>query len=872
MATFVQGVTDNFDQELYTPDFAFLSTAMGQRQTRYDKGFNAFKTLINSTLNSPLTNGENIKTRQDIFKKIQDNLKSVTGLDLSNQSNITQAMSILDPIVNDKEILYDMTVTKQNQEAAARLDAVKNSFDADTREMYNEYSEMDIQQQAQKLKSAKRGDGSIMQVQPGEFVPYENPAKMLNKAAKESGLDIEITQAMGNGYLQTFKNGKIAVDPFTNWAIATMGNKYDRYFNQVGKVQTESQIGNVMSQRKISRQEATQLLATDMTKKLINEATIRGQQSDEKIKDYDLRLDVFHQVANKNNGKIVNKAAYDKLVAERSNYVNELAKSKTDMSNLTSKGVEYVISNMANIVSDKYKHSSASEWAVNQASTTAKVELKPDEVTLTKWRLAQDESQFSRTMDSNERKFKYQMYNDDANRQLKTLELGAKGILPTTNYIGQVGGTDLPAITSLQASKERVTEGIMNNTFGAGGLMSMVYTDASTFNKISNTINKLKSIGKSEKVKLSDEDDKNINEMFKLFNINNYDFNENDPSSANGLLKQIAIGMIQKASYRIGDHIKAGNVPDSKAFQEVQSNLRTLLETDNSINESYNTVADIVSPGNTGYINPTFNGVKRIGTTPQGKPVYDFTNTSTDAKKFISNVVGKQFQNGSVTSTQYTFNKLSDAEIMNVLRSKSDNEAFNEKLATLSKAEVAKLFSNYATVTFNPVDKTVNFTLKPDTATGEAKKIGVSSPITFTMTYDEASTIPSERLQSGVMANTLNHRALGLVADLYKSPNGHVSSPLYMDNFGYKYDIQRTTDRSGTPGINFTVSTKNHSTGKWNNSVGQFVPMNPSNEKSVLNNLDNNISTSFTKYLASIQHYNTSVLQDGSTPAIDTTK
>ena len=50
------------------------------------------------------------------------------------------------------------------------------------------------------------------------------------------------------------------------------------------------------------------------------------------------------------------------------------------------------------------------------------------------------------------------MYNDDENRKLAMLKLTADGKLPTTNYIGQVGGTDLPAISSLQASKERVTE------------------------------------------------------------------------------------------------------------------------------------------------------------------------------------------------------------------------------------------------------------------------------------------------------------------------------------------------------------------------------------------------------------------------------
>lgn len=867
MATFIQGVTGTFEQELYTPDFGFLSTAMGQRQARYDKGFNAFKNLASSALNSSLTNAENQKTREDIFKKIQSNLKSVSGLDLSDQSNISQAMSILDPIVNDKEILYDMSVTRQNQEAASKLDSVKNSFDADIRNMYNEYSEMDIQQQSQKLKSAKRGDGSIMQVQAGEFVPYENPATMLNAAAKEIGLDIEITQAMGDGYLKTYKNGKIAVDPFTNWAITTMGKKYDRYFNQVGKVQAESTINNTMTQKNISRKEATQLIASDMTKSLINEATIRGQQSDEKIKDYDLRLQIFHQVANKNNGKIVNKNAYDKLVAERNNYVNELATSKTDLTNLTSKGVEYVISNMGNIISSKYKNNAASEWAVNQATVTAKVEMKADEVQLTKWRLSQAESQFQRTQDLAERKFKFDMYDKDANRKIKMLELESSGKLPTTEYIGQVGGTDLPAISTLQASKERVTNAVLDNTYGAGGIFSMVY-DAATYNKMTNTINKLRSVTQNQGATFNEDDRKNLNSMFKTFGIEDTRLNPNDPLSAQGMLKKIAIGAITKAqSSIVGDHIKAGNIPNSKPFQDIQSNLRTLLETDKNLDESYNTIADIVSPGNTGYINPTFKGVKVMGKTSTGKPIYDFTNASPDAKKFISTVVSKQFQNGSITSTQYTFTKLSDSEITNALRSKSDNKKV-EELIGKSPEMIKKLYSDKAFVTYNPVDKTVNFTFKPDTATGEAKKLGVTEPITFTMSYDEASTVPSQRLRSGMMANTINTKALGIADDLYKNPNGRVSSPAYMEKFGYRYNIQRTNNNEGVSGLYITIGKKDHYNDQWIDSPGQFIAADM-NDKTKLLEIDSKLSIDFTKYLTALENANATILKNNSTPSIN---
>lgn len=867
MATFVQGVTDNFDQELYTPDFGFLSTAMGIRQTRYDKGFNAFKSLTNSALNSALTNVDNQRTRENIFKKIQESLKATAGLDLSNQSNVGQAMSILDPIVNDKEILYDMSITSQNQRAVSKLDSVKNSFDADVRNMYNEYSELDIQQQTQKLKTAKRGDGSIMQVQPGEFIPYENPAVMLNKAAKEIGLDVEITQAMGDGYLRTFKNGKIAVDPFTNWAITTMGKQYDRYFGQVGKVQSESSVNNLMAQKNISRTEATQMLATDMTKSLINEATVRGRQSDEKIKDYDLRLNIFHQVASKNGNKIVNKPAYDKLVAERNNYVTELAKSKTDLSNLSTKGVEYVLSNMGNIIADKYKNNAASEWAVNQAGVTAKIDLKPDQVTITKWQMAQSASQFNRSMNLSERKFQNQMYNEDQNRQLKIMELNASGKLPTTNYIGQVGGNDLPAISSLQASKEKVTQGIMDNTFGAGGILSMAY-DANTFNRMTSTINKLRSLSNNGQATFSEDDRKNLNSMFATFGVKDVKFNTKDPTSAQNLLKQIAIATINKSSsHLIGDNIKAGNIPNSEPFRQIQSNIRTLLATDKTLEESYNNIADIVSPGNNGTINPTFKGVKIIGTTSANKPIYDFTNASANAKKFISTILPAQFQNGAVTSTQYTFNKLSDSEIMNVIRSKSDNPNVTATLGNMSKEQLGKIFSNYATVTFNPVDKIVSFTLKPNLSAGESKKSGVSGPLTFTMTYDEASAIPSARLQSGIMANTINNNSLGIAEDLYNNPNGNISSPDYLEKFGYRYSIQRTTDNNGVPGIYVTVGKKNHLANKWNDSPGRFVPMTYDNKAKLLE-LESNMSMDISQYLATIQNANATYLKSSSAEQI----
>ena len=257
-----------------------------------------------------------------------------------------------------------------------------------------------------------------------------------------------------------------------------------------------------------------------------------------------------------------------------------------------------------------------------------------------------------------------------------------------------------------------------------------------------------------------------------------------------------------------------------------------------------------------------------VGRTSAGKPIYDFTNTSDAAKKFISTTVSKQFQNGAITSTQYTFNKLSDAEIMNIIRSKADDEGVSSNLKGMSKEQVGKIFSNYATVTFNPVERTINFTLKPDASATESKKSGISGPVTFTMTYDEASAIPSERLKSGIMANTVSSRSLGIAEDLYKNPNGSISSPSYMEKFGYRYDIQRTTDVNGNPGVYVTIGKKDHINNTWNDSPGRFIPMGL-DDKSKLLEIDNALSADFSQYLALIQNANATSLKSSSTPQIN---
>ena len=873
MATTIPNVTDNLGpQDLYTPDYSFLTKAIGQKQSEYDRGFNAFKSIANSALNSALTNTDNQQRRQEIFKKIQESLKSVSGLDLSNQSNISQAMNILTPITGDKEILHDMSVTKMNQDAAEQLDSVKNSFDSKTREMYNEYSQMDIQQQAEKLKSAKRGDGSILKVTPGEFVPYENPAEFLEKQAKDSGMDIEITKAMGNGYLEHIKNGKMAIDPFTNWAKEMIGNKYDRYFNQVGKVQSEQAISSVMKQKGISRVDAAQLAATQMTKNLINQASYVGQQSDEKIKQYDLQLAIFQNTASKNNGKVVNPDEYNKLLKIRDNYVNTLAKSKTDLHTLTTQGADYVINNMGSIMSDQLKHGTASQWAQNYAMKTTIDELKPDEVAMKKLSLSQDESQFRRTMDLKEREFKFNMYDKNENRKLKLLELGADGKIPTTEYIGQVDGTNLPAVTALQSGMQDVKTDLYNNTFGAeNGLLTMVYPDSKKFNQMSSTINKLRAIGDGNKSNIIEQDWQNLHDMFTDLKLSKMHLDPNNKTSVNLFLKNLASGVYNTATSHISPHLNAGGIGKPDAFGIVYNNAQSLMNKQQEIEKAYDKL-DSVIMNKSGQINSMFTGVTIVGQTANHKPIYDFSKISDNAKTFLNNVVGGQFNEGMVTSTQYQYNKLSEAEKLNILRSKTDNPDLAKRLLNINDKSYLTAFNDNALVTFNPVNKTVTFTLKPVIESSSAKKLGLdksNQSYNFTMTYDEAAGVKSsDRLKNNLNINSLSNRTLGVTSGLINNPTKTVISPAYMEKYGYKYELHPTTNASGQYGVNISIQKKDHSTDKWVTSMSGFQPLKQ-NDKKALNDLDFNISTDFNNYINVINNYNSSILKSKDTLPIN---
>ena len=208
MANFLPMNSSPFGQmNLYTPDWSFLTTVMGTKQAEYDKGFNAVKSAYDQINSLDLTNPDNVAYKESVMQKLNGTFKSIANLDLSKGENISKALATMNPITKDKMLMYDHALTQKYGTEHAKMESYRNSTDPEIRKQYNRYAELHLDFGREELATASRKDGSILQVQPRNFVPFGDPVAKLDKAMKDAGIKITTTDLAG-GYIIETTNGE----------------------------------------------------------------------------------------------------------------------------------------------------------------------------------------------------------------------------------------------------------------------------------------------------------------------------------------------------------------------------------------------------------------------------------------------------------------------------------------------------------------------------------------------------------------------------------------------------------------------------------------------------------------------------------------
>ena len=214
MATYIQGVTDYIpDYQPFQPDLNFIGNYLQTKQNQYDSNFKSLNNLYGKYLYADLTREPNIKKKEEYLKQIDFNLKRVSALDLSIQSNVDQAAQIFSPFYKDKYLMKDMAYTKDFGNKYNAAMALDKSLDP---KLKNTFWSTGIEKMMFEKDEFKNStDDESLQFANVEYTPYKNPVDTYVENAKKLGISADITKSDGRYFIRK-KNGDMIIPSLQN--------------------------------------------------------------------------------------------------------------------------------------------------------------------------------------------------------------------------------------------------------------------------------------------------------------------------------------------------------------------------------------------------------------------------------------------------------------------------------------------------------------------------------------------------------------------------------------------------------------------------------------------------------------------------------
>lgn len=835
MSTFIQGITDNIaPAEVYKPDYAFLTQVYGQRQAEYDRGFNMVKNIYNSALSNPLTSESNEFYRQEVMKKLQNSIKSISGVDLSDPTNVMRAQEIFNPISKDEELAYDMQVTSFHQKQKQRMEQYKNSTDPKMRAQYNDFSRQAIGFAEEDMRSAKRGEGAIQKVRPQEFVPMEDIAEYLNKAAKEQNIGIKVATADGkNPYIVTYGNGKMSYAAFTNWAATQMGNRFDRQLQQQGWVQAEGAIRSIQQSQGVSRDQALQMVSTEFAKKLQTESEEDNVTADKELVKIESKIKLIEEKYPDGINDPDVKEQYVKALQEKDAYVNQRDGSGSMLTKLQQDGQNFVAQNIHGIFAQQAKKQTAQMWAQGYSDATATVDIKSDDVVLTKWKMAQ-ERQLTAAKMKQERELKLmdmQQDQENADREyaLKVKIAQGKGELPSESYLGRnaAGQQTFTGVDVYMDGMAKNRDNLFNATFGANNGMMNLVVGAAEHGKYYNVIQKVQQISQGNtNVQLSEEDKKLLTDYGKMVSAKVIDPN-NNPQAAQALLDGFVSATYDRSRELVKDYTaikKTGDVKKmSKTFSDALASMNIMMTQRENILRNAKEISKEITDGY-GNLKSGYEAAKLLYRLEDGTPVYDLSGLSDAQQSYLSNRLDAQYSDRArVTGDTFEFSGITSAELFQLIdgaaagntASSIEVTETGEKisptnLSSMSPVSIKELMGNAATVSYDAQGEKVKVKFKVDINSTAAKTLGIKKGETVTVTLPYSTIrenqLPLERFNKYLGRNSVNSTDLGEFSVFAANPNSIISAPAYMNSYGFDYTASGVRDETGAFGLGLTFT------------------------------------------------------------------
>lgn len=247
MATYIAGVTDYIPQiQPFQPDLNFYANVLQTRQSRYDDAKNKLNSIYSSVFNSELSREDNIKRRDAFMKAVDEDLKKISGLDLSLQQNADAAMSIFKGFYEDSYITNDIVKTKKHRSEMNKALALKACNDPKKCQGYWDVGVRDLEYKMQEFKNLSADEALNYDIGSYDaYVPWKEKAMEL---VMEKGYNAEMDHVTGN-WIVTDKNGVLIKDGLEGLFQSVYGDdpRIQENYNTMARVARKDEIKSTAS-------------------------------------------------------------------------------------------------------------------------------------------------------------------------------------------------------------------------------------------------------------------------------------------------------------------------------------------------------------------------------------------------------------------------------------------------------------------------------------------------------------------------------------------------------------------------------------------------------------------------------------------------
>ena len=490
MANYIQGAPQDYIPQIqnFKPDLNFYSNVLQTKQSQYDSAYHQINKAYGTLLQAPMLGEDNIARRDKFFKDMEGDVKKISKLDLSQESNVNAAMQAFAPIYNDKDMVNDMVVTKRYQNNLQIGENLKSCIDPD--KCGGSYWDVGMAQQqywAKDFKNATRQERLSMQ--PPDFAAKIDVEGKMAKFAKELNLDVVSEQTNGQWIIKQ-KNGSLIEKPLHNALMAKFGNdpEIQKMYRAQAFVERKSAVESMIPEYGNADAAESAYLGSkyaELTKRALN----RDMQQKEQVSSIDNRSKIKEKqiktygIVDPNSSMAVQWAA-----------IQAAKQNAEEASKVTERGVDLIKAPLSgdkkalamkvdNLLADDYLHAAVHQGAHNWAESHASITREADSYGVAGYnhqlRMSEQEANHKFEWEKMFAKNKLDIDRDNAKYNRDNQSVNAN--ITASNSGG--AGTSTHEFSTRDSNQAKVMEKIRENNHQAAEYTSK------TLNKFVNTIN-----------------------------------------------------------------------------------------------------------------------------------------------------------------------------------------------------------------------------------------------------------------------------------------------------------------------------------------------------------------------------------------------